>query len=419
VSREHHYVGLDVGSAKVKVVVGKYEPMTSQLSVIGVGEAPSNGLRRGVIVDLEDAVSSISEALDRAERMTGISIDHAIVSVNGPHVSNLISHGVIAVSRADGEIMEHDLLRVIDASQTVQMPPNREILHVIPQYFVVDGQAGIKDPVGMSGIRLEVESNIIQVSSPFMRNLQQCIKRAGLEVDEMVLSPLASAQSCLTKRHKEIGSVLIDLGAGTTGIVVYEEGQLLLASVIPVGQAHVTNDIAIGLRTTVDTAEEVKLAYGHVDPESLRKDSEIRLSEFEPNEDGVVSRRHMVEIMEARIDEILSLVNKELKKINRDGQLPGGVVLTGGGAKVPGIVEYAKAKLRLPVSLGTPAQSLSSVIDKVSDPMYSTALGLIEWIAEEDSKHGGSSGAGWNISRSVSDNPILKQIKEWLKAFLP
>ncbi|OGE85591.1 MAG: cell division protein FtsA [Candidatus Doudnabacteria bacterium RIFCSPHIGHO2_02_FULL_46_11] len=416
--REHYYVGLDVGSAKVKVVVGKFDPNTDQLSIVGTGEAPSAGLRRGVIVDLEEAVSSISQALDHAERMTGLSLNHAVVSVNGPHINTINSHGVIAVSRADGEITEHDLLRVIDASQAMQLPLNKEILHVIPKHFAVDGQGGIKDPVGMSGIRLEVESTIIEVSTPYLRNLQKCLKQVGLEVDELVLSSLASANSCLTKRHKEIGSVLIDLGAGTTGVVVYEEGQLLLASVVPIGQAHVTNDIAIGLRTTVDTAEEIKLKYGHTDPESLRKDSEIKLSEFDANEDEMVSRRHVVEIMEARIEEILSSVNKELKKINRDGQLPGGVVLVGGGANLPGIVDYAREKLRLPVVVGNPSSTLSSVIDRISDPMYGTGVGLVQWVAEEDLRHG-SSGLGLSLGKKIADNPGVSKLKSWFKSFLP
>ena len=415
-AREFHYVGLDVGSATVKVAIAKFDQAANLLSIVGVGEASSQGLRKGVIVDLEDAVSSISEALDHAERMTGISVDHAVVAVNGPHINTVISHGVIAVSRADGEITEHDLLRVIDASQTVQLPPNREILHVIPQYFIVDGQAGIKDPVGMNGIRLEVESAIIQVASPFLRNLHQCLRRAGVEIDELVLSSLASAQSTLSKRHKEIGSVLIDLGAGTTGLTVYEEGQLLLSSVVPIGQAHVTNDIAIGLRTTLDTAEEVKIRYGVADPEDLRKDSEIHLSEFDTSEEGVVSRRHLAEIMEARIDEILSAVNKDLKRINRDGQLPGGAVLVGGGAKVPGIIEYAKEKLRLPVVVGNPSSSLSSVIDKVSDPTFATAVGLVQWLAEEDAKSGG---LNWNVGRKMMDNEAFKKLKTFLRNFLP
>lgn len=417
-SREQYYVGLDIGSAKIKVVVGKFEPETEQLSVIGTGEAPSAGLRRGVIVDLEEAVSSISQALDRAERMTGLSLDHAAVSLNGPHVNTVNSHGVIAVSRADGEITDHDLMRVIDASQALQLPLNKEILHVIPKHFAVDGQGGIKDPVGMSGIRLEVESTIIEISSPYLRNLQKCLKQADVEVDDLVLSALSSARSCLTKRHKEIGSVLIDLGAGTTGVVVYEEGQLLLASVLPIGQAHVTNDIAIGLRTTVDTAEEVKLRYGHADPESLRKDTEIKLSEFDHNEEESVSRRHVVEIVEARVEEIFDNVNKELKKINRDGQLPGGAVLVGGGANLPGVVEYAREKLRLPVVLGDPSVSLSSVIDRISDPSHATGVGLVQWLAEEDISKG-SSPWSFGLGKSFMNISAVAKLKDWFKNFLP
>lgn len=418
-AREYHYVGLDVGSAKVKVVIGKYDPNTDQLSIVGTGEAQSAGLRKGVIVDIEEAVSSISRALDHAERMTGLSLDHASVSINGPQITTLSSHGVIAVSRADGEITEHDLIRVVDASQALQLPMNKEILHVIPQHFAVDGQGGIKDPVGMSGIRLEVESTIIQVSSPYLRNLHKCLKQAGIEADELILAPLAAARSSLSKRHKEIGSVLIDLGAGTTGVVVYEEGQLLLSSVLPIGQAHVTNDVAIGLRTTVDTAEKVKLKYGMAEAGGLRKDSEIKLSEFDANEEGVVSRRHLVEIIEARVDEILGTINKELKKINRDGQLPGGAVLVGGGANLPGIADYAKEKLRLPVTLGNPQSVVSSIIDKVSDPQFATGVGLVLWVAEEDTKLGGTQALPWNIGRKISSHPAVSKVKNWLKTLLP
>ena len=418
-SRERYYVGLDVGSAKVKVAVGKYDYSTGQLSIIGTGVSAPSGLRRGVIVDIEEAVSSISAALDQAERMTGLSINHAAVSINGPHIQTTASHGVIAVSRADGEITEHDLQRVVDASQTVQLPMNREILHVIPQYFIVDGQGGIKDPVGMSGIRLEVESTIIQISNPYLPNLQKCLRQAGVNADELVLSPLASAHSSMTKRHKEVGSCLIDLGGGTTGLVVYEEGQLVLSQVLPIGQSHVTNDIAIGLRTTIDTAESVKLKYGMADPEGLRKDTEVKLSDIDGNEEGGVSRRHVIEIIEARIDEIFAAVNKELKKINRDGQLPGGAILVGGGANLPGITEYAKQKLRLPVSMGNPSTAVSSVIDRVTDPMYSSATGLVLWVADEEVRHEGSGVKTWEMGKKAFDNKLFGKLKGWLRNFLP
>src|SRR3989338_8912881 len=224
--KEQIFIGLDVGSSQIRTVVGKQESEMGLPSIIGVGESPSSGIRRGVIVDIDEAVSSISESLEKAERMTGLTLDHAVVSVGGAQITSMESHGVVAVARADGEITENDVIRVVDASQAISIPPNREILHVIPKTFTVDGQTGIKDPVGMSGIRLEVDTQIIQASVPFIKNLTKCILQAGLEIDDLVLAPLASAQAVLNKKQKELGVVLIDLGGGTTGLVVFEEGDL-------------------------------------------------------------------------------------------------------------------------------------------------------------------------------------------------
>src|SRR3990167_9318812 len=230
-AKEKIFIGLDVGSSTIRVVVGKQESELGSPSIVGVGEASSAGIRRGVIVDID-----------------------AVVSVGGAQITSQESHGVVAVARADGEITEDDVVRVVDASQAISIPANREILHVIPKNFTVDGQTGIKDPVGMSGIRLEVDSQIIQASVPFIKNLTKCILQAGLEIDDLVLAPLASAQAVLNKKQKELGVVLIDLGGGTTGLVVFEEGDLAASTILPVGSMHITNDLAIGLRTSVDTA---------------------------------------------------------------------------------------------------------------------------------------------------------------------
>ena len=345
-AREQIFVGLDIGSSAVRVVVGKQESELGAPSIIGVGEAASTGIRRGVIVDIDEAVSSISEALEKAERMTGLTIDHAVVSVGGAQISSQESHGVVAVARADGEITESDVIRVVDASQAISIPANREILHVIPKNFTVDGQTGIKDPVGMSGIRLEVDSQIIQASVPFIKNLTKCIMQAGLEIDDLVLAPLAAAQATLTKKQKELGVALIDLGGGTSGMVIFEEGDLVSTTILPVGAMHITNDLAIGLRTSVDTAEKIKLQYGHAEMREVKKDVDVDLSKIDKSEQGRVSSKHIAEIVEARMEEIFDLINKELKKINRDGQLPAGIVLTGGGAKLPGVVELAKKQLQ-------------------------------------------------------------------------
>ncbi|MDP3994027.1 MAG: cell division protein FtsA [bacterium] len=414
-SSDQILVGLDVGTTTVRVVVGKREDESSPPSIIGVGEAAANGIRKGVIVDIEEAVSSISQALEKAERMTGIPVDHAVVSVGGPHATGLESHGVIAVSRADGEITENDIVRVIDASQAIQIPTNREILHVIPKFFTVDGQAGIKDPVGMTGIRLEVDSQIIEASVPFIKNLTKCVMQAGIDIDDLVLAPLAAAQSVLTKRQKELGVVLIELGGGTTGLVVFEESELLHTTILPVGASHVTNDIAIGMRTAVDVAETIKLGYGTALPGTVKKDEEINLAKIDKNEEGRVSRHQLAEIIHARLEEIFEMVNKELKSVGRDGQLPAGAILTGGGARMHGIVELAKKELRLPVQVGFPSNT-STIIERVEDPSYATAVGLVLWANEYLVRN---RSAARSLMKRVLTNVSFGRMSRFFKQFLP
>jgi cell division protein FtsA len=414
-AKEQIFVGLDVGSSTIRVVVGKQESELGTPSIIGVGEAPAQGIRRGVIVDIDEAVSSISEALEKAERMTGLSIDHAVVSVGGAQITSHESHGVVAVARADGEVTENDVVRVVDASQAISIPPNREILHVIPKTFTVDGQTGIKDPVGMSGIRLEVDSHIIQASVPFIKNLTKCILQAGLEIDDLVLAPLSAAQAVLTKKQKELGVVVIDLGGGTTGMVVFEEGDLIKSTILPVGSMHITNDLAIGLRTSVDTAEKVKLSHAYAEVKEVKKDQDIDLSKIDKQEEGKVSLKHIAEIVEARLEEIFDLVNKELKSVNKDGQLPAGAVLTGGGAKLPGVLELAKKQLRLPVATGLPG-SVATVIDRVNDPSFATAVGLVIWGQEYLL---GSTRNVNKFAKKVLENDTVNKMRKWFKSFLP
>jgi cell division protein FtsA len=414
-AKEQIFIGLDVGSSVIRVVVGKQESELGSPSIIGVGEAPSAGIRRGVIVDIDEAVSAISEALEKAERMTGLSIDHAVVSVGGAQITSQESHGVVAVARADGEVTENDVIRVVDASQAISIPPNREILHVIPKTFTVDGQSGIKDPVGMSGIRLEVDTQIIQASVPFIKNLTKCILQAGLEIDDLVLAPLAASHAVLTKKQKELGVAVVDLGGGTTGMVVFEEGDLLMSTVLPVGSMHITNDLAIGLRTSVDAAEKVKLQHGNAEVREIKKDTEIDLSKIDKQEEGKVGIKHIAEIIEARLEETFDLINKQLKSVGRDGQLPAGIILTGGGAKLPGIVELAKKQLRLPVTLGTPT-SAATVIDRVNDPSFATAVGLVLWANEFLL---GSSRTVNKFARKVLENDTINKMRRWFKSFLP
>lgn len=414
-ARGDFIVGLDVGTTMVRVVVGEMSLEDERLQILGVGSSLSSGLRKGIVVDVEDTIASISRAVDEAERVTGVPIEHAYVGIGGNHITSQRSKGVIAVSRADGEVSEDDVSRVINASQAVSLPNNREILHVLPLQFIVDGQEGIKDPVGMSGVRLEVETLIIEGSVPYIKNLTKCVYQAGVDVDDVILSPLAASRAVLTKRQKELGVAAIDMGGGTTGMAVFEEGDLVHTAVLPIGSNHITNDIAIGLRTTIDVAEKVKLEYGSALPHEIKKRDQIDLSQFEEGEEEVVSRHHIAEIIEARLGELFSMINEELQKIDRAGLLPAGVIITGGGAKMPGIIDVAKHTLKLPAQIGFPLD-LGGIIDKVDEPSYATVIGLMLWGADAGAT---PTRGGRILSRVSSVGKSVDTFKKWFKTFLP
>lgn len=372
---EQIYIGLDIGSTKVCCIVGLHEEGSALPSIIGVGTAPTSGMRKGVVVDVEETVSSITAAVDEAERISGIAVDRATISIDGAHVQSLNSKGVVAVARADQEIMIDDLHRAEEAATAIQLPPNREILQVFPRSYAVDAQSNIKDPVGMKGVRLEVESHIITGATQAIKNLERCIYQAGIEIQGQVLVPLASARAVLTKRQKELGVALIDIGGGTTGVAIYEEGDVLYSSVLPVGAGHVTNDLAIGLKTDVDTAEKIKLKYVRAHGAKANLNDKIKIEELS-GEDNMISRRELQGIANARLEEIFQLVRNELKKVGKDHLLPGGVVLTGGGAKMPGIEDLAKELLQLPAVVGKP-EGFTGIVDRVNDPAYAAPIGLM------------------------------------------
>ncbi len=412
--KDRYIAGIDIGTHSVRVVQIKIDPEAGPPAVIGAVSVPASGLRRGVIVDLDEAVSSVSTALEKLERMTGVQVSACFASVGGSHIAALTSQGVIAVSKADGEVSEADILRVIDAAQAVSIPPNREVVHVIPKAFVLDGQGGIKDPLGMSGIRLEVDTTMVHASSPLIKNLQRVCSQAGLEVEELVVAPLAASQAVLTRRQKELGVVLVDIGAGTTGVAVYEENTLLHTAILPIGGLHITNDLAIGMRTSIDTAERVKLLYGHTSLDKVDSREQIDLSKIDEAETERVARSEVVDIIEARLSEIFEYVNKELKTIHREGKLPAGVVLVGGTSNLPGIVEYAKSALHLPVQLGT-LQGLQTIIDKVEDPSFAVACGLVLW----SSAYNVSESSGASRARALLEHPHVQRLTRWFKSFLP
>ncbi len=378
---EEIYIGLDVGSCAVRVAVGKSVPSADgkeQIHIIGAVEVPSSGIHKGTVTNLEDAVSSVSRALEQAERITGLPLNRAWVGISGSHIISQESRGVIGVGRTDGEIREEDVERSIEAARTVATPTNYEIIHVIPKSFIVDGQRGVKDPVGMNGIRLEVDALIIQGLGSQIKNLTKAVYRTGLDIEDLVFSILATAEAVVSERQKELGVCVVNIGTSTTSLVVYEEGDILHTAVMPIGSDHITSDLAIGLKTQIDVAEQVKLRYASCLPEEISKKDEINLAELGALEDEFVGRKFVADITEARVLEIFEHVDRELQKVDRSGMLPAGVILTGGGSKLHGMLETAKTTLRLPISLGTPI-GVSSVIDRISDPSMSTAIGLVLW----------------------------------------
>jgi cell division protein FtsA len=412
-SKDNIIVGIDVGSSNIRAVIAQDLPDLEFPRVIGVGVVPSFGIRRGVIVDPEEVNKVIDEAVEKSERMAGTTVRNANVSIGGIEIGFQNSKGVIAVGRADGEVIEDDLVRALKEAQVVSLPLNKEIIHVVPKNYRLDDQENIKNPLGMKGVRMEVNALIIEGSSSHVKNIGKCINHSGIEINSLILEPLAAAKSVLNKKQKELGVVLVNMGGGTTSLAVFEEGDLLHTAVLPVGSGHVTNDIAIGLRTTVDVAEKIKLEYGCAISKEVNKKEEIDLSQVDSHESGFVSLHHVAEIMEARLEEIFNLVNKELKLIGKSGLLPAGIVLTGGGAKVPQISELAKSIIGLPAQVGFPI-NLGGMMDKVDDPSFATVIGLILWEKEARQNSGSIS---QTVSKTTGDT--VKRIKKWIEKFLP
>jgi len=417
--RSNIAVGLDIGSSQVRVVVASHDG--DEWRVLGTGKSPCSGLRKGVVVDIEETIKAINKAAETAERIAGVPIESAIINIGGNHIETQSAKGVVAVSRADGEVSQEDEERVLATAQAVISPEsaaNKEILHVVPKSFSLDNQSEIRDPVGMNGMRLEVDALIITGSTPYIKNLSKCVYQAGIEIEGVVASPLAAADAVLNRRQKELGVVVVDIGSGTTDIAVFEEDQLIHIATLPVGSSHVTNDIAIGLKTSIEVAEKVKLEYGVALPKDVSIKKEINLSKISKSEEGSVKVKEVAEVIEARMEEIFSMINKQLKKIKRDGMLPAGVVLTGGGAKLPGIIDLAKKELHLPAQIGFPIR-LGGVSDILEDPAYSVVTGLILWEGHTE-KIQKSSKLPIDLTKSLSTvSNTVDKMKDWFKTFLP
>ncbi|MEX0748427.1 MAG: cell division protein FtsA [Candidatus Saccharimonadales bacterium] len=368
-------VGIDLGSSAVRCVIGVHEEEAPAPSIIGVGVAPTNGIRKGVVHDVANTVSAITAAIDEAERISGVTISGATVGVNGQHLITASSRGIVAVGSANREITQEDIARVEEAATVMQLPPNREIIQIFPRNYTVDGQEHVKDPIGMSGMRLEVDTCLVTAATPFLKNTTRSVNQAGVTVNLHSATVLAAARTVANAQDKEIGCTVIDIGTNTTGVAVYEEGEVLHAAVIPVGAAHVTNDIAIGLRTEIETAEAIKLEHVDADPRTAHANEGFMVKELN-GEMLNVTRAEVNEIAQARLQELFDLINRELGKVKRDGMLPGGALLCGGGANLTGIAELAKQQLRLPVHIKSP-RGFSGIVDKIQNPEFATVIGLM------------------------------------------
>ncbi len=418
--KDNIIAGLDIGSTEVRLVVGqKMIDEGGRVQIIGATSIKSEGISKGIIKSIDDATSSISALLEKAERLIGVPINSVFTSINDPYVKCERSKGVVAVGKSNGEISQDDVERAIEAARALSVPTNYEILHVIPIKFTVDSQEDVKDPIGMNGIRLEVETLIIQGMSSQVKNLTKSIYRTGLDIEDLVLSPLALAEAVLSSKQKELGVAAVDIGASTTTIAVYEESKLIHTAIIPIGSEHITSDIAIGLRCPINLADRVKLEYGNARPKTFHGKEEVDISDLAKEEEvddeiNMISKRYVAEIIEARVEEIFEKIDEELKKIDRSGMLPAGLVLGGGGAKLAGLIELAKEKMRLPVSIGV-CKNLDIIIDKVNNPKYLTALGLVAWGDLFFNKRGGGTFLG---GKATIDKTINK-IKDFFSGFAP
>lgn len=395
-SRTEHIVGLDIGTTKVCAVVGEVDE-EGDVQIAGVGLVPSSGIRKGIVVDLDATTRAIEEAVDRAERMAGMKVEALYASVSGEHIASTNSRGVVAISRGDHEISAPDVERVIDAARMAALPASdREIVHLLPRGFVVDGHDGVRNPVGMYGARLEVEAHIVTGTSTVLANLMKCVQRAGFEVEEVVLEPLASAEAALTAPERELGVVVADIGGGTTSLGIFANGGLCHTAVLPIGGHHVTSDIAVGLRTPVAEAEKLKIRFGAATPAEASEGELIEVFNVGDREPRILPRRVLCEIIEPRLQEITNLLRLQIRRSGYAHVIPAGVVLTGGTALLRGITHFTSEKLELPARTGMPEQ-VGGLTDAVSSPIYATAVGLVLYGVRHRGAHVArhSNGAGF------------------------
>lgn len=406
---ERTIVGIDVGTTKICTLVAEIDD-EERLHVVGVGVVPARGLRKGVIVNVNEAMASVAESIDIAERISGYQIERAFVGASGGHMASVNSRGVVAIGRGNSGVTYDDIERALDAAGAVPIPHNRQVIHVIPRGYVVDGQNGIRDPVGMHGFRLEVEAHIITGSATALQNLVKCVENLGVSVDDLALDPLASGYAVLTETEQEMGVVLADIGGGTTDIAIFIDGTVWHTVVLDVGGNHLTNDLAIGLRLPFESAEEVKLTHGQALPSNVRAEENFTITSFGGEARQQVFRREVANILEARVEEIFNLILREIKRSGYDGLLPAGVVLCGGSAQLPGMLDLGKKVLGMPLRIGQP-RNLLGLVDQLANPAFATSVGLLQW--------GLSASLSPTMHRRRSRPGIGQRIGHWLRNFLP
>jgi len=400
-------VGLDIGTSKVVAIVGAIND-EGGLEIVGLGSHPSRGLKKGVVVNIESTVQSIQRAIEEAELMAGCQIHSVYAGIAGSHIRSLNSHGIVAIR--DHEVFPLDLERVIDAAQAVAIPADQKVLHILPQEYVIDTQEGIKEPLGMSGVRLEAKVHLVTCAVNASQNIEKCIRRCGLEVEDIILEQLASSYAVLTDDERELGVCLVDIGGGTTDIAIFTDGAIRHTGVIPIAGDQVTNDIAMALRTPTQNAEEIKIKYACALTQLAGADETIKVPSVGERPPRDLSRQALAEVVEPRYDELFTLVHAELRRSGYEDLIAAGIVLTGGTSKMEGVVELAEEIFHTPVRIGTP-QNITGLTDIVRNPIYSTGIGLLQYGLKQLNGTGGD-----GRSKAKPAVSVFGRLKDWLQS---
>jgi len=414
--RDNILASIDVGSSKICTLVGELTP-ESDLRILGVGVTPSLGVKKGMVDNIQEATEAIANSVEKAERSSGSRVLAAHVSISGNHMNSLNNRGIATIPGRERPITKQDIDRAIEEAQALNLPTNREVLHVLPRFFVVDGQEHVSDPVGMYGQRLDMETHIVSGSLTAVQNLTQCVEGAGVQVEALVLSPLASAQAVLEEEEKRQGIIVADIGGGTTGIAVFVDGAVFHTSVLPVGGYHLTHDLVAGLRAPYTSVEELKTEYGSALPSQVNPEDMVELEAFGGQRHKEVSRRRVAEILQARVEEILEMIYIDAKRAGFDEMVAAGLVLTGGTASLPGIDELAEQVLRMPVRIGLP-QGIHGLADSLNSPAYAAGVGLLHWSIMENGHQNGHK-PGFNLKTRFEFKGVLETARRWLKALIP